>query len=492
MPTPRAGESEEAFVGRCMKYPDLQDKPHKQRLGECYGIYREHRGSEQKSDHPDQDQYAEDLALARKERYRKTLKDLLAKYGKKGKGCGGHCGCADCTEKEDDDEGEELDYKAMEAEEDKSVLAPSPHHPVSAGRRAVTGSIMTPRQRLNHYDSGKKEWTFEAKPGEPLEVVGYEQHGGMRVRNKKGQEAVVGEHNLRFVRHPRGHKEPKQTGGEEPYHRDKPEGGGGGTCKPGQTASETGCSPKSLQESYGIVRKNTKDSSGHEHGEDGKFTGGGGGKGGKKKESGADSRATENRDHLNERVRKDLQPDIDRMGETEEGRATLEEGASLASKVKEKLQAGVEAALSAIDAESKGGISLIAGGFTGNDPAALAAGAAHLFGAVFQCVHEEVFEHALSQHALPGAHAVGMVASQVAVKAEQSLLKAVAWAWAKTTGKSEKAGLILSRKADHELTEADNEVLDTLAELAADALEEVTGGEADEGALREKIRGLLS
>jgi 2'-5' RNA ligase len=43
MPKPRQDEGKEGFIGRCMRYPDLQKKPLKQRLGMCYGLWREHR-----------------------------------------------------------------------------------------------------------------------------------------------------------------------------------------------------------------------------------------------------------------------------------------------------------------------------------------------------------------------------------------------------------------------------------------------------------------
>lgn len=43
VPTPRAGESKSQFVGRCFAWPDLRSKKPRQRLGECYGLWREHR-----------------------------------------------------------------------------------------------------------------------------------------------------------------------------------------------------------------------------------------------------------------------------------------------------------------------------------------------------------------------------------------------------------------------------------------------------------------
>lgn len=42
MPKPREGESKDAFVERCMAYPDLQNLDGKARAGRCYGIWDEH------------------------------------------------------------------------------------------------------------------------------------------------------------------------------------------------------------------------------------------------------------------------------------------------------------------------------------------------------------------------------------------------------------------------------------------------------------------
>ena len=48
MPTPRKNERKEQFISRCMAYRDLQDKPTKQRAGECYGIWDEHKKGKKK------------------------------------------------------------------------------------------------------------------------------------------------------------------------------------------------------------------------------------------------------------------------------------------------------------------------------------------------------------------------------------------------------------------------------------------------------------
>lgn len=44
MPKPKPNETEQAFISRCMAWPDLQDKPEKERAGECYGLWNEHHG----------------------------------------------------------------------------------------------------------------------------------------------------------------------------------------------------------------------------------------------------------------------------------------------------------------------------------------------------------------------------------------------------------------------------------------------------------------
>lgn len=165
-------------------------------------------------------------------------------------------------------------------------------------------------------------------------------------------------------------------------------------------------------------------------------------------------------------MREKLAGDIKAMATTPEGKATLAKGAELAGKVKSGLKAGVEKALSAVDAESKGGISLIAHGVKDKSVTAVAQGAASLFNSVFMCVHEEVFENALSQHSIPGAHAIGMVAASVAVKAEQGLLKAIAWSWSKLREEIE----LTEAEAGAELTDADKELLAHLARVASNAV----------------------
>ena len=44
MPTPSSGESQSSFVGRCVKQVMGEGKEQQAALGECYGIWRQHRG----------------------------------------------------------------------------------------------------------------------------------------------------------------------------------------------------------------------------------------------------------------------------------------------------------------------------------------------------------------------------------------------------------------------------------------------------------------
>jgi hypothetical protein len=184
------------------------------------------------------------------------------------------------------------------------------------------------------------------------------------------------------------------------------------------------------------------------------------------------------------------------MERTPEGRATIARGQAVADRVKDGIRAGVKAALDAIDTESRGGISLLAGGMASGDVGAMTAGASSLFNAVFTCVHEEVFEAALGQHSIPGAHAVGTVASSVAVRAEQALLKAIAWSWSKMRG--EKGYPMYADKSLDELTEADRALLAALARVAGQAIRDVLTAagvgdvEIDEEAAAERIARALT
>lgn len=129
-------------------------------------------------------------------------------------------------------------------------------------------------------------------------------------------------------------------------------------------------------------------------------------------------------------VAKKLAPEIKELKSTSKGRAVLKKGKALADKAKAGLHTAIHKGLEALD--TKGGVSLILHGVKKLDASAMAAGAGVLFGAVFEDVHEEVFENALSQHSLPGAHAIGVVAAGAAAKVEGALIKAVAWSFART------------------------------------------------------------
>lgn len=166
--------------------------------------------------------------------------------------------------------------------------------------------------------------------------------------------------------------------------------------------------------------------------EHGHCTSGGGGSdhpGHRKDKQQHDSKPV-SKSHDAKAVVKKLAPEIKELKATPQGRALLKRGKELASKAKEGLHAAISKGLEALD--SKGGVSLIFHGVTKLDAGAMAAGAGILFSSVFEDVHEEVFENALSQHSLPGAHAIGVVAAGAAAKAEGVMLKAVAWSLAQT------------------------------------------------------------
>jgi hypothetical protein len=48
MPTPRAGEKQSAFIGRCVKQVMGEGKEQKAALGQCYGVWRQHHGGKAK------------------------------------------------------------------------------------------------------------------------------------------------------------------------------------------------------------------------------------------------------------------------------------------------------------------------------------------------------------------------------------------------------------------------------------------------------------
>lgn len=219
---------------------------------------------------------------------------------------------------------------------------------------------------------------------------------------------------------------------------------------------------------------------------------GGSGGGNKAKASPRTAAVAKAHAELSAAVHGKLSGAVEKMEAAPEGRQLLAKGAELAARVKTKLKGGVEAALKAVDAESKGGVSLIAAGHVG-------AGAAHLFSAVFVCVHEEVFENALAEHSFPGAHAVGMVAASLAVKAEQGLLKAVAWTWAKARGVKEGREWFVEAATGQTLTAADRDLLAKLGQLAGAAVKEIFAeagvrlgdGDIDASAAAKRIEQLL-
>jgi hypothetical protein len=90
---------------------------------------------------------------------------------------------------------------------------------------------------------------------------------------------------------------------------------------------------------------------------------------------------------------------------------------SLKEKVTAGVKAGVAAAIKGLDEKALGGISVILGGIKAKNPLAVARGVASIVDSIFEYVHTEVFENALSEHSIPGA--------AVATKGTNLLLKGV-------------------------------------------------------------------
>lgn len=186
---------------------------------------------------------------------------------------------------------------------------------------------------------------------------------------------------------------------------------------------------------------------------------------------------------------------VQQLHATPEGRQAIEKGTSIAGRVFSKLRAGVESALKAADTETNGGVSLITHGIKGGDVGALAAGAGSLFSAVFQSVHQEVYENALAQHSLPGAHAIGKIASTAAAHGENAILKGTAWAMSKFISKNSEA--VARFAEDATLTDGDRKLLASLADLARQQLAEIyraAGADAplpDESKLEQSILAAL-
>lgn len=190
-----------------------------------------------------------------------------------------------------------------------------------------------------------------------------------------------------------------------------------------------------------------------------------------------------------------LAGDVKQMAATPEGKATLAKGRALAAKARDTIAAGVKSALEGLDAESMGGLSLIAGGISKNDKVAVAAGAAQLTSSVFRCVHEEMFELMLSQQTGGPAFAA-KIAAKVAGKgvalAESALFKAAVWAWGKLHGGKPAMESRLLESAE-QYNDADKKLLAALAKIAAEQLREALAAagvedvEIDEAKLAQRI-----
>ena len=115
-----------------------------------------------------------------------------------------------------------------------------------------------------------------------------------------------------------------------------------------------------------------------------------------------------------------------------EGRKLLARGRQLAAHVgghvRGAVTAGVRKAIDGLDEESRNGASLLLGGIKSRSPAAVAAGVGQLVSMVYENIHQEVYELAMSDHSIPGAHLVGKTGGKALAAGEKALLKAVAWA----------------------------------------------------------------
>ena len=136
------------------------------------------------------------------------------------------------------------------------------HHPMPKGSTVIAREGIA-----TGYVPGQG-FGFEVAAGDRLEVLDHRGGDGkpqeVRVRNKAGQEAWLLRSKLRGKTTGRGHKTPESTGREAPGYSEKPHEEaeremqghlshehpkrsewhrGGGTCKPGQTAAQTHCTP---------------------------------------------------------------------------------------------------------------------------------------------------------------------------------------------------------------------------------------------------------
>lgn len=203
------------------------------------------------------------------------------------------------------------------------------------------------------------------------------------------------------------------------------------------------------------------------------------------------------------KVQQQLAGDIKQMAATPEGKQTLARGRQLAQKVKSKVADGVKSALDGIDAESGGGLSLLAGALKGKDAKAAALGASKLVSTVYSCVHEEMFELMLGQQTGGPAFVAKLAArgaAKLTVLAESGLFKAATWAWGRMRGTGESIDWTLLEAEMATLTDADKELLDQLAGVAADALRELFAAAGvdpqevtiDQDVLAQRLTSMLS
>ena len=171
-----------------------------------------------------------------------------------------------------------------------------------------------------------------------------------------------------------------------------------------------------------------------------------------------------------------LQGHVEQLAKTPAGRQVLHKGRQLAAHVaghvKGAVTTGVKKALDGLDEETRNGPSMILGGVANRSPAAVAHGISQMVSMVYENVHQEIYELAMSDHSMAGAHLVGKMAGKGLAAAEGALLKATAWAMTKA-----KKSLGLSESL--ELTEGgtlsplDEAILGAAAEAALDALRHV-------------------
>lgn len=146
------------------------------------------------------------------------------------------------------------------------------------------------------------------------------------------------------------------------------------------------------------------------------------------------------------------------------GRRVLARAQKVARQIKDAISSAVKKLLSGLDESSKGGISLIAGGLKDASPKAIVAGIGHIVSSIFECVHQEVYENALSQHFMPGAALAGKAASSAAAHGQAAL----AWAMGQLAGRTRESVEVW---VIEELTDADVALLRQLAQIAAKVLQ---------------------